>query len=130
MSNLLKKYRQTKKFINEMTYGFSSSDMLYSWLKYKQNEECKKNFGVLFPSINPSVKLLPTVTNHRQEFSDGLFMSVRPSKNLYWQTMSINIDKKNYVDKSKNYGIVISCFTYLFHPSCFYYFYSRKYSRY
>jgi hypothetical protein len=94
MSNLLKKYRQTKKFINEMTYGFSSSDMLYSWLKYKQNEECKKNFGVLFPSINPSVKLLPTVTNHRQEFSDGLFMSVRPSKNLYWQTMSINIDKK------------------------------------
>jgi len=43
-----------------MTYGFSSSDMLYSWLKYQQNEACKKNFDVLFPSINPSVKLLST----------------------------------------------------------------------
>jgi len=43
-----------------MTYGFVSSDMLYSVLKYQQNEVGKVFFGVLCPSVNPSVKLLPT----------------------------------------------------------------------
>ena len=72
-----------------MTYGFSSSDMLYSWLKYKHNEECKKNFGVLFPSINPSVKLLPTV--HKS-----------PTR-VFWRIISVRETIKKFIPTDYEY---------------------------